>query len=211
MKCELVIFDCDGVLVDTEPVVNRVFVEMIAELGLRLDLDETLREFAGCSMAQRMRTIESRCRWQAPRGFLHGFDQRLVDALRRRIEVVPGVKEALAQIRLARCVASNGSPSEIRLKLGLVDLLAEFGGHLFSAEAVSAPKPDPALFLHAARSMGVVASACVVVEDSVPGVEGAIRAGMRVLGYAGRTDKERLAAGGAEVFESMAELAGLVR
>jgi len=210
MSPELIIFDCDGVLVDSEPIVNRVFVEMMAELGFELDYEDTLREFSGGSMSTRLQVTQQRLRWSVPPEFVDNFDRRLSEAMGRELRAVPGVFEALAQLRMLWCVASNGSHEDMRARLGLAGLLAQFEPHLFSASEVGRAKPHPDLFLHAARRMGAEPSRCAVIEDSVTGVQAGVRAGMAVFGYARLTPGESLRRAGAKVFAKMDELPSLL-
>jgi HAD superfamily hydrolase (TIGR01509 family) len=207
---ELVIFDCDGVLVDSEPLVNRVYLEMLAEEGFSLDEAATLREFAGAAMATRIETLASRLRWEPPAGFERGFLARLAQRVPVELRPVDGVRDLLARLDLPRCVASNGTHDEIRLRLDATDLRAAFGEHLFSAEDVARPKPAPDVYLFAAKKMKVRAERCVVIEDSVPGVRAAVAAGMSVLGRAALTDPKALADEGARTFRSFVEVDALL-
>ena len=211
MRFALLIFDCDGVLVDSEPIVNQVFVQMLSERGFRLDLDETLREFAGSSLSNRLRVVGGRLDWAVPAEFTAAFEHRLAQQLHQELRPVSGVADALTQLDGPRCVASNGSHADMRLRLGLAQLLQHFEPHLFSASVVARAKPDPDLFVHAAEKMGVAAAQCAVVEDSLAGVQAGIRAGMRVFGYAALTDARLLQEAGAVVFDRMPELPKLVR
>jgi HAD superfamily hydrolase (TIGR01509 family) len=126
--------------------------------------------------------------------------------LRAELKPVPGIHDALARIATPSCIASSGRPEKMRVTLGLTGLWERFEGRIFSAVEVARAKPFPDLFLHAAARMGATTRACVVVEDSPRGVEAGVAAGMRVLGYAGRTDARALASAGAEVFTDMREL-----
>jgi len=210
MSPDLIIFDCDGVLVDSEPIVNRVFVEMMAELGFELDYEDILREFSGGSMSTRLQIMQQRLRWSAPPGFEGTFRRRLSEAMRRELRPVEGVAEALAQLRTPWCVASNGSHEDMRARLGLAGLLSQFEPHLFSASEVGRVKPHPDLFLHAARCMGAEPSRCAVIEDSVTGVQAGVQAGMVVYGYARLTLSDALRQAGARVFSKMKELPSLL-
>lgn len=207
----LIIFDCDGVLVDSEPIINRVFVEMLAENGHSVDYDLTLREFSGATMADRLATMQQRLRWIPPPDFRADFDRRLLDALERELRPVPGVVPVLDSVECPWCVASNGSHSDIRTRLGLAGLLERFNPPLFSASDVAHAKPAPDLFLHAAAGMGAAPDRCTVVEDSLRGVQAAVAAGMTVFGLARLTSPGVLRAAGAIVFEDMARLPDLLR
>ena len=209
-RWDLVIFDCDGVLVDSEPLVNRLFVDMLAERGYDLDYDATLREFSGAAMTTRLETSRRRLGWPVPAGFTEEFDRRLQAAMERELQSVPGVRAVLDGLQGARCVVSNGAHHHMRFRLGRVDLLAAFEPHLFSANEVARPKPAPDVFLHAARAMGAPPSRCAVIEDSVTGVRAAVDAGMTVFGFARLADPDALRTAGARVFERMDELPDLL-
>lgn len=210
MTPALVIFDCDGVLVDTEPVSNRVFADALHELGLDMTYEDVCRELIGLSMSQCVALIEKRMDRPLPRGFVDDVQRRTFDEFRRDLQPVAGVVDALDRIDLPACVASSGELDKMRLTLGITGLLPRFEGRLFSAEQVAHGKPAPDLFLFAARQMGQSPSDCTVVEDSVPGVLAARTADMRALGYAGAGEAERLRGAGAEVFRDMAQLPGLL-
>jgi HAD superfamily hydrolase (TIGR01509 family) len=207
----LVIFDCDGVLVDSEPIVNRVFVEMWAEIGFELDYERSLREFSGGSMSIRLEKTQSRLRWSAPPDFVGTFDRRLREVMRRELRPVPGVMEALAALRIPWCVASNGSHEDMQTRLGLAGLRPRFEPRLFSASEVGRGKPHPDVYLHAAHCMAVEPSRCAVVEDSVAGVQAGVQAGMAVYGYAPLTPSDALRRAGARVFTDMQELPSLLQ
>jgi HAD superfamily hydrolase (TIGR01509 family) len=205
----LVIFDCDGVLVDSEPVANRVFADALHELGLDMTFEDVCREFTGLSMSRCVTLIEKRMGRPLPPGFVDDVQRRTFDEFRRDLQPVAGVVEALDRIDLPACVASSGELEKMRLTLGITGLLPRFEGKLYSAEQVARGKPAPDLFLFAARQMGLPPGGCAVVEDSVPGVLAARTAGMRALGYAGAGEDDRLRDAGAEVFRDMAQLPGM--
>ena len=210
MKWELIIFDCDGVLVDTEPVANRVLTEVLNELGLPVSYDETVRQFMGLPTATCVEIIESRLGRPAPAGFVEGYLSRLLEAFRQGLRPVHGVTSVLDRINVPTCVASNGDHEKMRLTLGLTGLLPRFKGRMFSVTEVERGKPHPDLFLHAARRMGCAPDTCAVVEDSVFGVQAALAAGMTSFGFAALTDPDALAAAGAKVFSDMSELPALL-
>jgi HAD superfamily hydrolase (TIGR01509 family) len=184
-RFELIIFDCDGVLVDSEPIINLAYQEALNECGFRITSQEYMDRFSGMSDEETFRIIEQQ--WGRP--LPADFERRVTALVDARCETslttTPGVDEALAAIRIPVCVASSGVPDRIRTSLRIVGLLDHFEPHLFSATAVQRGKPAPDLFLHAARSMGAARSRCLVVEDSVPGVQAGIAAGMTVIGYCG--------------------------
>ncbi|HXB22688.1 MAG TPA: HAD family hydrolase [Candidatus Solibacter sp.] len=207
----LVIFDCDGVLVDSEILGNSVLVQVITELGLEISLEESLTQFRGGKMADVVTEIERRLGRPVPPGFVADFRARSAAAFRRELRAVPDIEDALDQIPVPMCVASSGPPEKIQLTLELTGLLPRFTGRIFSAYEVGIWKPDPGLFLHAASAMGVPPHNCTVVEDSVLGVRAGVAAGMRVLGFAAiEQEVVPLAEAGATPFRSMRDLPRLL-
>jgi HAD superfamily hydrolase (TIGR01509 family) len=203
---ELIIFDCDGVLVDSEPIANRILTEMLNDLGLDIAFEETLRTFVGRSMSACLRLIEERLQGPVPRDFVETYNARSFAAFERELRPVPGIHVALGRIRIPVCVASSASHEKMRTTLGVTRLLPHFEGRMFSATEVGRGKPDPALFLHAAQRMKVAPAAAVVIEDTLVGVQAGRAAGMTVFGFANTTDAGSLAAAGARVFEDMSDL-----
>jgi HAD superfamily hydrolase (TIGR01509 family) len=203
---ELVIFDCDGVLVDSEPITNRVLAEALCEIGLATTVESSMRDYMGRSWPACVEIFEDRLGRPLPPQFAERFWTRAEAALRAELQPVPGIREVLARIPTPTCVASSGRPEKMRITLGMTGLLPRFEGRIFSALDVARAKPWPDLFLHAAARMGAAPATCVVVEDSPRGVEAGVAAGMRVLGFARRTDAASLEAAGAEVFCDMLEL-----
>lgn len=203
---DLVIFDSDGVLVDSEPIINRVFVEMMAELGHRLSYKAVLAEFSGTATAYRLKTFRKRIGFEPPEGFVEAYRDRIARAIKTELRPVSGVAELLDRLTVPVCVASNGTLRDLRGRLSVAGLIDHFEPHLFSGVELGRAKPDPGLFLHAARALGATPERSVVIEDSVPGVQAGVRAGMRVFGYAKRTERGALERAGAETFLAMAEL-----
>jgi len=206
MNTELLIFDCDGVLVDSEPIANRIFADALAGIGLPLSYAEVCERFMGLTMTRCLEIVEEQMGRPAPAHFLEDLQKRTFDAFREELRPVRGVRRALAGIDAPVCVASSGEPEKIRLSLGLTGLLERFEGRIFSATEVERGKPAPDLFLHAASSLGAEPRRCVVIEDSPAGVRAGVAAGMTVLAYAEEGDGARLAAYGATVFHDMLEL-----
>ena len=210
---DLIIFDCDGVLVDSEPVSNRVFTEMLNAIGLRTTPDETTRDFVGRSMKSCVEIVERRLGRPVPADFVETVQARTFAAFREGLHAVPGVEtalDALDALGVPTCVASSGEHAKMRTTLGLTGLLPRFEGRLFSATEVPRGKPHPDLFLHAARAMNADPARCAVVEDSPVGAQAGVAAGMTVFGYAAHSDPELLAAAGAHVFRDMKELPGVL-
>ena len=212
----LTIFDCDGVLVDSEDAANRVMVEALAGIGFEIGLADCMARFVGKSMA----TVQAEVSAQTGRAFPPGWPEavraRTIETFQReRVAAIPGIREVVAAHRAvgrAYCVASSGRAEKMQATLGSSGLLALFSDVLFSATMVGRGKPAPDLFLHAAAVMGHPAAQCVVVEDSLPGVQAAVAAGMRVCAYAAApyVDAATLAVLGAEVFTDMGELVGML-
>ncbi len=206
MRTELVIFDCDGVLVDSEALGNRVLVEFVAEFGLALELEEAMLLFKGCKMADCVAVIELRLGKKMPPDFVTQLRARTAEAFERELRPVDGIEAALDKINLPICVASSGPLEKIKLALRVTNLLPRFEGRIFSSYEIGSWKPAPDLFLYAAKNMGVQARSCTVVEDSILGVRAGVAAGMRVLGYAAQSEADPLEAYGVSVFHSMYQL-----
>jgi HAD superfamily hydrolase (TIGR01509 family) len=208
---ELVIFDCDGVLVDSERIAVRTDVQVLAKLGWVLTEAECVERFVGLSDKSVKAAIEAHLGRILPDDWDQEFQSLYRDAFAAELTSVPGVIEALDQITLPTCVASSSSHEKLRFTLGLTGLYERFAGRIFSAYDVARGKPAPDLFLYAASRMGVAPAACAVVEDSRYGIEAARAAGMRAFGFAGGlTPRAWLEASGTVVFTDMRELPGLL-
>lgn len=207
---ELVIFDCDGVLVDSERLAIGLNIEMLAEYGYTATEQEIIDQFVGRSLAAIMERIETMVGRPVPE-WREQWMTRMTAMHDASLTAVDGVVEALERLDIPVCVASSGGPAKIRHSLDVTGLRRFFGDRLFSAADVPRGKPAPDLFLHAARTLGVAPAACVVVEDSRPGVQAARAAGMRSFGYsAGVTPSERLSGGGTVVFDDLRRLPELI-
>ena len=205
----LVIFDCDGVLVDTEPIANRVLAEMVSAEGLPTTVAESMRRYMGRSMPAVIETIEAELGRELGPTFADEYYRRIFDAFDRELTEVPGATDAVDAVEragLAVCVASSGPHDKMRRTLGRTGLLSRFEGRIFSATEVARGKPFPDLFLHAASCMEVEAGECVVVEDSPAGVAAARAAGMRAIGLAGPLGAQALIDAGAEPIEQLGDL-----
>nr|WP_256476404.1 HAD family phosphatase [Siccirubricoccus soli] len=205
-------FDCDGVLADSEGLSSRVVAEALAERGWRISPAECQEVFLGMSITAMLPVIEARV-GPLPEGWTLGIAQRISQAVESSLEPIPGALAAVAAVAeagLPMAVASNSTAAELRVKLIRLGLAEAFGPRVFSFEDVPRPKPAPDIYLAAAASCGAAPEACVVVEDSLLGARAGIAAGCRVLGFARETDAGVLAAVGAEPFRDMAELAGLL-
>jgi HAD superfamily hydrolase (TIGR01509 family) len=208
----LVIFDCDGVLVDSEVITSRVFAGMLNELGIPATVDEVFDKFVGRTMAYCLEVIAGMLGREVPSGFAQQYYERTALALKSDLKTVRGIESALDEIRLPYCVASNGSHEKMQTTLGITGLLPKFQGKLFSVTEVARGKPFPDVFLYAAAQSGVAPSACAVVEDTPTGVTAGVAAGMTVYGYCAHTPVRRLIEAGAHhTFDRMSDLPGLLR
>jgi HAD superfamily hydrolase (TIGR01509 family) len=208
---ELVIFDCYGVLIDSERLGVKVDVLALHELGWPLSEAEVIARFVGRSDCETRAAIEAHLGRGLPAGWTEAIEQQYRDAFAAELTPVDGVLEALDRIALPTCVASSGTHEHLRYTLSLTGLYDRFAGRIFSAEDVGAGKPAPDLFLHAAAEMAANPAGCVVVEDSRPGVEAARAAGMRALAFAGGlTPAELLKGPDTVLFDDMRELPRLL-
>ncbi|MGN9796109.1 HAD family hydrolase [Streptomyces sp. OZ13] len=208
---ELVIFDCDGVLVDSERICVEVDAVIMADLGCVFSEAEIVERFVGSSTEVYTAAVEERLGRRLEKGWQQKYEHLYEAAFATGLTAVDGVTDALDALTAAVCVASNGDHAGIRRSLDIVALSDRFEGRIFSAADVARGKPAPDLFLHAARCLGVEPGACAVIEDSAYGVEAARAAGMRAFGYCGGlTPASRLAGPGTIVFDDMRDLPGLL-
>ena len=206
----LLILDNDGVLVDSEPIANRILAALLTEYGEPITYEEAVARYMGTSLAHVREVVEAKLQRALPADFERRYHDELFARLRSELTSVPGVEAALDAIDLPTCVASSGTHERIELTLKTVGLYDRFAGRIFSAQDVERGKPFPDLFLHAAERMGTEPADSIVVEDSPYGVEAAKAAGMAVVGYAGLTPASRLA-GADRVITTMADLPAAIR
>jgi HAD superfamily hydrolase (TIGR01509 family) len=205
----LVIFDCDGVLVDSEPIAARLTAQAVSELGWEMNAELAKAEFLGDTFPNIIRRVEQRIGRAVPADWPARSQANLLAALERELKPVKGVRpaiEALLAAGATLAVGSQGSHQKMQLTLAVTDLLPFFAGRIFSATQVSRPKPAPDLFLLAANTLGFAPAQTVVIEDSTRGVKAALAAGMRVLGYTASVGRAAIAAAGAEPIDDLAEL-----
>jgi HAD superfamily hydrolase (TIGR01509 family) len=207
---DLVIFDNDGVLVDSEPVANTVLARLLTGYGFPCTVEQSMSEFMGRSLPQVRALVEERLGRPLPGDLEARYAGELYPAFQRSLEPIPGVAEALRAIELPVCVASSGTHERIRLTLTRTGLWDRFGGRVFSAQDVERGKPAPDLFLHAAATLGVAPARCAVVEDSPAGVTAANGAGMTSFAFARLVPVSRLAHATGGIFSTMADLPGLL-
>ncbi|MGH6858910.1 MAG: HAD family hydrolase [Phyllobacterium sp.] len=213
----LVIFDCDGVLVDSEPISIAVLLDMIAKSGVTMSQDDAYDRFLGRSMATISKVLHEDYGFAASEADLDEMRTNLFARFRRDLRPIPGIAETLRKLELPRCVASSSQPERIRLSLTLTGLIDLLDPHIFSATMVENGKPAPDLFLLAAKTMKVEPRDCVVIEDSPAGIAAAKSAGMRVFAFTGGTHAKggRLEAalaslGPDRIFDTMLDLPGLL-
>ena len=213
----LIIFDCDGVLVDSELIFARILAERLTAIDLPTTIEAALTLGFGRNRATLSATVATQFGRALPDAFFEAFAVHSAAAFEHELLPVPGVAELLAGLSVARCVASNGRLDRVRQRLTVTRLLPFFDPHVFSASQVAFGKPAPDLFLFAAQHLGVAPNDCIVVEDSIPGVEAAVAAGMPVVGFCGgghcpEDHAERLSATGCvQVFGRMPDLAAYLR
>ena len=181
----LIIFDCDGVLVDSEPISISVLLELMAKAGHVMDEETAYRLFLGRSMAATVELLREDFGFVVTPAHLEQARAILNDRFRRELKPIPGIKSALGRLSGPRCIASSSKPERIRFSLSVTGLLDQFEPHIYSATMVERGKPAPDLFIHAARDMDAAPDDCLVIEDSPAGVEAAKAAGMRVFGFTG--------------------------
>jgi HAD superfamily hydrolase (TIGR01509 family) len=215
-KLDLVIFDCDGVLVDSELISCRAHSQMLTHHGYPITADQVLDRFLGVSDREARLIVEAELGRSLPGDFETLVKQATLKFYEGDLRAISNVGEAIAAINLKKCVASSGTPEKIRHGLTCAGLHDVFAPHIFSATQVKRGKPAPDLFLYAADRMHVPPERCLVIEDSIPGITGALAAGMVVLGFHGGSHcrpgyGDRLRAAGATVtFDDMRQLPGLI-
>lgn len=212
---KLVIFDCDGILVDTENLANRRLAEWLTAAGYATSFEHCRKNFSGRSMASVQKQIEEETEVRLGTDFVERWNAGLPDLFAHGVEAIPYVREFIEAVRaagIAYCVATSARVSKMHITLGQTGLLPLFEHAMFSSTMVARGKPFPDLFLHAAKTMGFAPADCIVIEDSVAGTQAGIAAGMRVFSYHGdpHSDRDGLIQAGGTLFDDMRELAGLV-
>jgi HAD superfamily hydrolase (TIGR01509 family) len=214
---EVVIFDCDGVLVDSEVIALAVTRRLLGEAGLRLTDEETRERFLGMRQDSVLERIKAELGAPLPKEFADDLSREILATFARELKGVEGVRQAVGGLRARVCVASSSAPERLRFALRVTGYEALFAPNIFSAAEVAQGKPSPDLFLFAARAMGAAPSDCLVIEDSISGVAAARAAGMTVFGFLGGSHFSHLdegadltAAGAELIFEDMARLPNIV-
>lgn len=210
MKVKCIIFDCDGVLVDTEKIGNGIMLEMAAEYGFKMKLEEAYRDFNGRKLKECFGYIEEAIGKKLPDTFEADYRQKSFEAFKTQVKPMEGVLSFIGKLKIPYCVASSGPVDKIRLNLEVAGLLDKFENKIFSSYQINSWKPEPGIFLHAAKEMGFDVKDCIVIEDSKAGVIAGIHGGFKVYGFANGFNNEDLQKEGAELFHSYEELSFLV-
>ncbi len=213
MNWDLIIFDCDGVLVDSEPISIRIFNEVLAKEGLTIVPEESHKLFTGYSLKTCLEVVEKHFGESLPKDTAKNYYAKLFNEFKKSLKPIPGINYALDNIPYPICVASSGAHEKMQLTLKITGLIQRFQNRIFSATDVEYGKPNPDLFLHAAKQCNALPEKCAVVEDSVPGISAGLSAGMTVFAYAGKNeslDPDALKKSGVIIFKSMKDLPKLL-
>ncbi|CAM3401057.1 HAD family phosphatase [Flavobacterium chungbukense] len=211
VKC--IIFDCDGVLVDTEKIGNGILLAMAQEHGFEMELEDAYRHFNGRNLNDCFRHIEEAIDQKLPENFESEYREKSFEAFKTQVKPMEGVLdfiENIEKLEIPYCVASSGPVEKIRLNLGIAGLLDKFENKLFSSYQINSWKPEPGIFLHAAKEMGFDVKDCIVLEDSKAGVKAGISGGFQVYGFANGYNDEDLKDEGAVLFSSYKELTAIL-
>lgn len=210
MNYKCIIFDCDGVLVDSEAISAKVFQEMLVELGYNIDFEVVLEQIIGTSMKENLEFFVRKIDGELPLDFVTEFRKRSFGAYKKELKPIDGVHSLLNKITVPFCTASSGPQEKIRLNLTTTHLIDKFGNNIFSSFDIGSWKPEPKIYLHAAKQMGFEPKDCVVIEDSEPGVIAAVNGGFDVYVLTNEKTKCTFEKLGAKVFYNMKELGVLL-
>lgn len=205
-----IIFDCDGVLVDSEVLGVKVLLDMAAPYGVTMPLQDAVEAFSGIHLADGIKVLQKMAALPFPEDFEQLFRQRSYEIFKTEMKPVPGIKAVLDSLTLPYCVASSGPMEKMRLNLTTTGLLSYFEGRMYSGYEINSWKPDPGIFLYAAEKMGFTPASCLVVEDSLAGIIAARRGGFKVFGYAKPFNGKELEKEGAVIFHHMHELPDMI-
>lgn len=209
MTVELIIFDCDGVLVDSEPLANEQLRLALKECGLYMTIEQVVACFVGLSMPSVVATVEQKLGTKLPTDFLDRLQEKTFAAFNKSLKSVAGIEDVLrilSEREQKFCVASSGSFEKMEVTLSLTGLKIFFCGAIFSSSQVKKGKPSPDLYLYTAQQMGIRPEHCLVIEDSLPGVTGAVAAGMEVLAYSVRGECQALQSAGGNIITHPREI-----
>jgi HAD superfamily hydrolase (TIGR01509 family) len=211
MKYKCIIFDCDGVLVDSEAISAKVFQQMATDLGCNLDFETVLNQITGTSMKENLAFFEKHIEGELPSSFETEFRKRSYEAFKTDLKPIKGIHDLLKKIKVPVGVASSGPVEKIRLNLATTNLINFFGDNIFSSYEIGSWKPEPEIYLHTAKKMGFKPEECAVIEDSLPGIQAAIAGGFDVFGFATEKNKTTFEESGATVFFNVNELEHLLK
>ncbi len=203
MKYKCIIFDCDGVLVDSEFISNSVMVEMANSLGASISREYAIQHFSGRSLQYSFEYIENLLGKKLPEDFERQFRKKTFEAFAQDLKPIKGINDVLTRLKIPFCVASNGPLEKTRLNLTVTNLVHFFEGKMFSAYEIGSWKPKPELFLYAAKSMGFEIRECLIVEDSLSGVRAAKAGGFDVVGFVNKHNEEAFKAENIPLFYDM--------
>ena len=210
MKYKCIIFDCDGVLVDSEAISAKIFQELVADLGVEIDFETVLEQITGTSMTENLKYFSEKINGGLPKDFESEFRKRSYEAFKTDLQPIKGIHALLEKINVPVGVASSGPVEKIKLNLTTTNLIDFFGDNIFSCYEIGSWKPEPDIYLYAAKKMGFIPEDCVVIEDSLPGVQAAKAGGFNVFCFAINKNKKTLKEHGATVFSTMKELGKLL-
>lgn len=211
MDVKCIIFDCDGVLVDTEKIGNGILLEMAAEHGFEMKLEDAYRDFNGRNLKECFLHIENAIAKKLPDSFENEYREKSFEAFKTQVKPMEGIVTFLNKLKIPYCVASSGPLDKIRLNLEVAGLLDKFENKIFSSYEIHSWKPEPGIFLHAAKEMGFIVEDCIVIEDSKAGVIAGIRGGFKVYGFANGFNNDDLEKEGAMLFNNYEELEALLK
>ena len=209
-KVKCIIFDCDGTLVDSEPLTNKVIAEMAGELGITMTWEEATKLWGGKTIDAVVYGMKEMSGNELPDDWVPRLVQNVSNAYKHDLVPMDGISEVLDSLTIPTCVASNGRPGHVENSLKITGLYKYFKDKVYTASEVAHPKPAPDLFLYVVDKMDFPKEECVVIEDSIPGVTAAVRAGIRVLGLVKMSSEKELEEAGAEPFTNMRELPKLL-
>jgi phosphoglycolate phosphatase len=210
-RLDLMIFDCDGVLVDSETLTNKIFIHQLAAGGLDISISEFMLEFVGHSMAEARTKMFEKYNYQLSDQFFADFHQTSLQILALELESITGIHDVLKELQVPFCMASNSGLDKVEVMLKKTNLWDQFKGKIFTSNLVKHPKPSPDIYQLAAKTFNTPVTNCLVIEDSVVGVTAAVAAGMTVFGYAAATVPKTLIDAGAKLtFNKMSKLIELI-
>jgi HAD superfamily hydrolase (TIGR01509 family) len=210
MELKCIIFDCDGVLVDTEKIGNGILLEMASKYGFKMEIEDAYRDFNGRNLQECFRHIEVAIEAKLPESFEAEYREKSFEAFKTQVKPMEGIVSFIENLKIPYCVASSGPVEKIRLNLEVAGLLDKFENKIFSSYQINSWKPDPGIFLYAANEMGFEVNDCIVVEDSKAGVKAGIQGGFRVFGFANGYNNSDLEEEGAMLFYTYEELSGIL-